>query len=279
MSSPQRIGANPRDRLPSTEKMAKKWLRPITGTIAIASRVLDICTSAANRPIKNCRARTSASQGARSFPATKLQPATISDQVTKENISTGLLPRWSSREPRNQRLHQPPRNITEFTHRTLPSAMPTSAFKNATVKAVMPPYASDHATMVRSSLRNGAKRTISSHGTPPPEAGAGSGAVTSGMRLRKNRLATPMRALKQKSTEYCQGRGCWPRHVAASIKLTQLARLTHAASRARYFPRTAAGTSNWIQGSQPALEIPRERLKPNNSRSISARRVVEFKKP
>src|SRR5260370_22048040 len=240
MSSPQRIGASPRDRLPSTEKMAKKWLRPITGTIAIASRVLDIWTSAANRPIKNCRARTSASQGDHSFPATKLQPATISDQVAKENISTGLLPRWSSREPRNQRLHQPPRNITEFTHRILPSAMPTSVFKNATVKAVMPPYASDHATMVRSSLRNGAKRTISSHGTPPPEAAAGSGAVTAGMRLRKDRLANPMMALEQKSTECCPGRGFWPSRLAARRKTTQLAPLQPAATlRGTFAPQRA----------------------------------------
>src|SRR5712692_1256949 len=119
MSSPQRIGASPRDKLPTTEKMAKKWLRPITGTIAMASRVLDIWTSAANRPIKNCRARTSGSQGVHTFPATKLQPATISDQVTNENVSTGLLPRLSSRELIFQRLRKPPRNITELTHKTL----------------------------------------------------------------------------------------------------------------------------------------------------------------
>src|SRR5213594_2968982 len=100
--------------------MAKKWLRPMTGTMAIARRVLDICTSAARRPIPNCRPSTKDNLKGSKPPETKLQPASKQTQAMKEKLSTGLLPKRSNREPTNQRLLRPPRNDVEETSRIFP---------------------------------------------------------------------------------------------------------------------------------------------------------------
>jgi len=99
------------------------------------------------------------------------------------------------------------------------------------------------------------------------------------MRFRKPRLTTPMVALNANNTANCQGRSVWPRQSAESRKDTKLATFTKAASRARYLPRTASGTSEEIHGSQAALEMPRERLKPKSSVSMRTRRVLASRKP
>src|SRR5438067_9774442 len=119
---------------------------------------------------------------------------------------------------------------------------------------------------------------MSPHGTRFLEARSSSGGSTSGIRLRKNKLAAPMMALKAKRTLNCQACGPLARQAAASKKQPKLARFTHPASRARYLPRTAAGTSEVIQGSQAQLEMPRERLKAKRKRSSNAKRLVAFKK-
>ena len=106
---------------------------------AIASPVLDISTSAASRPMRNCSAKTSDSLTGNRPPAADIQPASTAIQAMNANVSTGLLPRRSSRDPRNHRLLSPPRNAVELTSRILPSLIPPSAFRKATVKAVMPP--------------------------------------------------------------------------------------------------------------------------------------------
>src|SRR5687767_10849688 len=98
------------------------------------------------------------------------------------------------------------------------------------------------------------------------------------MRLRKMRLIDPIAALKANRTANCHGAGVCPRHRAERIKLMKLARLTQAASRERYFPRTPSGTREAIQGSQAQLEMPRERLKAKSSMIIRARRFEASKK-
>ena len=98
------------------------------------------------------------------------------------------------------------------------------------------------------------------------------------MRFKKLRLVAPMTALKAKRTANCHGFGSPARQNAASRKQTKLARLTHPASRAKYLPRTGAGTSELIQGSQAQLEIPRDRLKAKSSSSSSASRLVALRK-
>jgi hypothetical protein len=105
-----------------------------------------------------------------------------------------------------------------------------------------------------------------------------SGGATSGMRFRNFRLIAPITALKAKMRANCHGREVWPRHAPARRKAAQLATWTHVASRARYLPRTARGTRVVIQGSQAALEMPRERLNPNNNRRSSASCVAESRK-
>src|SRR5512140_1812702 len=105
-----------------------------------------------------------------------------------------------------------------------------------------------------------------------------------------------MSALNANRLANCQGRGLaetaarlpWPlaargapppglndpaRQAAAIRKVKKLARFCTAWSRAKYFPRKPGGTSAVIHGSQAQLEIPRERLKKNNSISISANRL------
>src|SRR5437016_4285341 len=99
------------------------------------------------------------------------------------------------------------------------------------------------------------------------------------MRFRKNRLAAPIEALKANSTANCHGRGSSPRQPAAARKQAKLARFTQPASAARYFPRTAAGTSDVIHGSQAQLEIPRERLKAKSSNSNNASRAPRSRNP
>src|SRR5439155_14627433 len=147
------------------------------------------------------------------------------------------------------------------------SGIATSTFRNATVNAATPPYANDQATAVFTSFRNGGNASISIHGTGTFETRRSGGASTSGIRLRNTRLMHPAIALKTNKTENCHGFGLRPSQNAASRKATKLARFTDAASRTRYFPRTSPGTSAVIHGSQPALEMPRERLNPNSSRS------------
>src|SRR5688572_9211582 len=108
---------------------------------------------------------------------------------------------------------------------------------------------------------------------------ASSGGALSGMRLRKERLVAPMMALKRKIRANCHGCGFPPRQTAANRKLRKLAKLIHAASRERYLPRTLGGTSAVIHGSQPALEMPRERLKPKSSIRMSPSRAVGSRNP
>src|SRR5688500_13454594 len=88
-----------------------------------------------------------------------------------------------------------------------------------------------------------------------------------------------MIALNRKINANCHGCGSLPRHTAAKRKLRKLAKLIQAASRDRYLPRTLGGTSAVIQGSQPALEIPRDKLKPKSSIRMSPRRAVGSRKP
>ena len=76
----------------------------------------------------------------------------------------------------------------------------------------------------------------------------------------------------------CQERGSPARQAAAMRNVMKLARFWTAASRARYLPRNAAGTSAVIHGSQAQLEMPRERLKPNSSINIRASRVSALRK-
>src|SRR6266702_3149424 len=101
------------------------------------------------------------------------------------------------------------------------------------------------------------------------------------MRLRKARLTAPMMALKANRMANCQGRGCGSpvRQAAAIRKVTKLAEFCTPASLTRYLPRRSGGTSAVIQGSQAQLEMPRERLKPNKSISISARRFFASRNP
>src|SRR5712672_826656 len=105
----------------------------------MASLVLDICTNAANKPIKNCSIKTSASLNGNNPPESASHPANTASQVAKQNVSTGLLPNRSSREPKNHKLLNPPKNAVDVTSKIFPSAIPASAFRNATVNAVIPP--------------------------------------------------------------------------------------------------------------------------------------------
>src|ERR1039457_4379960 len=226
----------------------------------------------------NCSSSTTDNRTGKTPPDRAIHPARTATQAEKQKVSTGLLPRWSRREPKNHRLPRPPRKDTELTRRIAPSDMPVSVLRKATVKATMPPYATEKPTSAQSSFRNGGKRSISSQGTRPLEARVSSGISASGMRLRKVRLTAPIVALKANRMANCQLRG-WPaRQAAAMRKVMKLARFWTAASRARYLPRNEVGTSAVIHGSQAQLEMPRERLKPNGSINIRARRVSGFRK-
>src|SRR5882724_8703767 len=99
------------------------------------------------------------------------------------------------------------------------------------------------------------------------EVRSSSGGSTSGIRFKKTKLAAPIIALKPKRAANCHGSGSPARQSAASRKQPKLARFTHPASRARYFPRTGAGTNEVIHGNQAQLEMPRDRLKAKSNRS------------
>src|SRR5215831_17688149 len=105
----------------------------------MANLVLDIWTSAARSPIRNCSESKIGSVTGHRRPARKIQPASTMHQAAKEKVSTGLLPSRSNREPRNHRLLSPPRNETDVTRRIVLSDMPHSERRKATVNAVMPP--------------------------------------------------------------------------------------------------------------------------------------------
>src|SRR5882724_1622562 len=111
--------------------------------IAIANRVFDICTSAANKPIRNSSAMTSQSLKVKIPPEREHQPTSTAIHIAKQNVSTGLLPSRSNREPRNHKLLKPPRKDIDVSTSIFPSAIPPSTFKNATVNAVIPPYATE----------------------------------------------------------------------------------------------------------------------------------------
>src|SRR5438876_1137950 len=149
--------------------------------MAIANRVLDICTSAASNPIKNCSTSSDHNFRPKIPPESNIHPASTASQAAKEKVSTGLLPSRSRREPRNHKLLSPPRNAVEVTSRIFPSDIPTSVLRKATVKAVIPPYAIDQPTTVRNSFAKGGWRIIESHGTLVFEVLAGSGDSASGI--------------------------------------------------------------------------------------------------
>src|SRR5439155_22014128 len=153
----------------------------------IARRVLDICTSAASSPIKNCNPRMSDRFTEKTPPDSDTQPAKTVTHARNAKVSTGLLPNRSGREPRIQRVLSPPRNDVEVTSMILPSLMPL-IFKNVTVNAVMPPYATDQPTTAQSNFLKGGYLVISSHGTRVLDERISSGISASGMRLRKLRL-------------------------------------------------------------------------------------------
>src|SRR5262245_20315120 len=104
----------------------------------MASRVLAVTTSAANKPINTCSNNTSDRRDDMAPPASIIQPAAVKTQIQNEKRSTGLLPKASRRQPRNKRLLRPPRNMTEVTNKILPSDIPDSVRK-ATVKVATPP--------------------------------------------------------------------------------------------------------------------------------------------
>src|SRR5262249_29123264 len=188
------------------------------------SRVLDIWTSAASKPMRNCSRSKSGSRTDSAPPERAIHPASTASQAAKQKVKTGLLPNLSKREPRNHRLLNPPRNATDVTSSILSSAMPASVLRNATEKAVRPPYDTDQPTTQRSNHLKGAYPTISSHGTAPFAARTSSGISASGMRLRKLRLIAPVTALKANKIANCQGCGSPARHAAATRKVTKLAR-------------------------------------------------------
>src|SRR5205809_1133023 len=101
---------------------------------------------------------------------------------------------------------------------------------------------------------------MASHGTRFFELQISSAMATSGMRLRNERLTAPMAALKPNKRANCHGRVVPARQAAETKKVTKLPELCTPASRARYLPRKAGGTSTVIQGSQALLEMPRETL-------------------
>src|SRR5262245_29232369 len=124
--------------------------------IAIASRVFDIWTNAASKPIANCNATTIDSLTPTTSPERAIHPAITTIQVLNENVSTGLLPSRSGRGPRNHKLLRPPKYAVEVTSKIRPSDKPAALRKKATVNAVMPPYATDHPTRLTKSFLNGA---------------------------------------------------------------------------------------------------------------------------
>src|SRR5262245_3071619 len=97
-----------------------------------------------------------------------------------------------------------------------------------------------------------------------------SGRGASGIRFKKMRLTAPIAAEKPKRRANCQPFGRSHRQTAASRKLTKLARFTNAASRERNLPRRSGGNRLVSQGSQAQLEMPRDKLNPNNSARINA---------
>ena len=280
ISTPHRIGERPIARLPTTENNAKKWSRPITGMMAIASRTFAMLTSAAARPMRNCSASRMGIVGCSAPPASASQPVTMTAHAAMQNIITGRLPRRSRRGPSSHRLLKPPRYAVEITSSTWPSLRPACVLSQAMVNAPNPPTANAHATFARSSFRNGGCCDIASQGTGSLLLRRDStGGSTSGMRLRKTRLRPPIAALRMKSAANCHAAGCSPSVNAASTMTRKLARFTHAASRVRYLPRTFSGTSAVIHGSHAQLEMPRERLNAKSSSSTSASRAVASSTP
>src|SRR5437868_3177097 len=115
---------------------------------------------------------------------------------------------------------------------------------------------------------------MSSQGTRPFEMRSSSAISASGMRLRKLKLTAPITALKAKIAANCDERGLPARQAAATMNVTKLPEFCTAASRDKYFPRKVTGTNSVIQGSHAQLEMPRDKLKQNNSTSISASRLL-----
>ena len=180
------MGDTPSVRLPTTENSAKKWLRPIGGTMAIASRVFASPTSEPARPIKNCSAHASQNGVGHTCAASNTQPTTIPNHASSDAVMIGLLPTRSSRVPSSARLASPPRNAADMASNTRPSDMPATDLRNTTTNVPSPPFATDHATFIRSNFRNGGYPPIARHGTGSVEVcPCCSGISGSGMRLRK----------------------------------------------------------------------------------------------
>src|SRR5579871_5755344 len=93
------------------------------------------------------------------------------------------------------------------------------------------------------------------------------------MRFKKLKLIAPITPLKTNSAENCHACGSSPSVNAATRKVMKLAQFAQAASRNKYFPRNAGGTSPVIHGSHAQLEMPRDRLKQNSSDRTSTSRV------
>src|SRR5262245_11013653 len=99
------------------------------------------------------------------------------------------------------------------------------------------------------------------------------------MRFRKKRLAAPASALNANSRENCHGRDEPLSRPAETRKATKHPKFIVAASRTKYLPLKSGGTSSVIQGSQAQLEMPRDRLKQNNSAITNASWLLASRNP
>src|ERR1051326_978901 len=114
---------------------------------------------------------------------------------------------------------------------------------------------------------------MDSHGTRFLDDLISSGIAASGIRFRNARLMAPITPLKANRIANWKGLGSPASVTAATKNVMKLPVFCTPASRERYFPRSVAGTSRVIHGSQAQLEIPREMLKQQSNARIKTSRV------
>ena len=115
-------------------KSAKKWLRPITGTLPMMIRVLATPKTAPARPPQKFSTPINTGQPGRRPPASRPQPAITTVKKTNDRRSHGLLPVASKRGPAKANPANAPANPRPLNNKIIPSPTLSRTTRYSTVK-------------------------------------------------------------------------------------------------------------------------------------------------
>src|SRR5882724_7460964 len=198
---PQKTGNTPSTRLVTTVYKAKKWLRPIGGTVAMTRRVFARLKSEMLIAAVNWITKIVGNVNGRTRAATEHQQLRCRTKISVASPRSGRLPTRSTRWPNPHKQTADTALDNTIMPKINESVAAKESRRNGIQKTPLPAWATRKTALYTSNLKNGGWSSISLYGTRSRFSEDG-GTGTSGMRRRNQRLTIAVMKLAKNNSPY-----------------------------------------------------------------------------